>query len=218
MTDIDPVQEMKHRAEQRGVDPRERRRFVIVCILLSLSLIAMVAAGVWAWTVQRDRARTLAQQIALACNSGDFGPDFSQEDEDALCKNAEKVIDSDDPELQDDEIQEREIQEPEIQEPEIQDPEDQNKEAQDPETQDAETQDAEDQESETQDPEIQDPEVDDPDPNDPDPDDPDPAQPGTWQCPGNQYVVGITRNDDGSLGVICEPINQGGPPPESQRN
>lgn len=214
MSNADAVDEMKHRAEQQGVDPRQRKRFIVVCILLALSLIAMVSAGIWAWNVQRNKAVTLAQQIKLACDTGEFGEGFSREDEEALCKNAEKVIESNDPELQDEEIQEREIQEQEIQEPEIQEPEDQNRESQDPESQDAETQDAEDQEAEEQEPEIQDPENQDPEIDDPDPNDPDPAEPGTWGCPEGQYVSAITRNSDGSLGVVCRDLPGGGPPVE----
>lgn len=204
MNDI--VDDMKQKAYDGSADPKTRRRLVALSILLVISLVALVAQGWWYGIRQKKDAETLAQQIAMACEKGDFGLDFSQEDEEVLCENAEKVIEENDPELQDEEIQEREIQEPEIQEPEVQDPEDQNRETQDPETQDSETQDAEDQEPEIQEPEIQDeekqeeeiqdPEIDDPDPNDQ-------IQGGSCSYSGQGTVTITLQTNNGPVSFSC---------------
>lgn len=214
----DPVNDMKGRAYRTSRDPKSRRMIVMLSILLVLSILALVAQGWWYAFKQKENAQTLAQQITMACQNGDFGPGFSQEDEDAICKNAQKVIQENDPELQESEIQEREIQEPEIQEPEIQDPEDQNKESQDPETQDAETQDPEDQETETQEPEIQEEEKQDEETQDPEIDDPDPndqIQSGSCTFDGTGTFTLTFQTSSGPVTTSCTGT---GTPPGQQNN
>jgi hypothetical protein len=150
------------------------------------------------WTLnayfkQKEKVETLASQIKLACEQNDFGPGFSPEDQEALCENADKIVE-DEGEIQQDEIQEREIQEREIQEREIQNRENQDEERQDREKQDQEVQDGELNDRDPDDPETDDPDPDDPDPDDPEiqdeeTDDPDPASPYnftfTFTIPGD---------------------------------
>lgn len=218
MTEPQHIQELKHTSAEKGKDPKSRTFVAVVTILALLVMGGLLGYWINATFQEKQKAKTLAEQIASACRSGDFGPGISFDDEKTICKNAQKVIENQG-EIQDKEIQEREIQEPEIQEPEIQNPENQNKETQEPEdqeaeTQDPETQDAEEQEPEIQDDETQDPEIDDPDPNDPDPNDP-PAAVGTYSCPEKHYMTSITFDQNGSVSVTCEelplgPGNSGG--------
>lgn len=203
------INEIKEEASEQGRDPKTR---VLLAALFALWLITFMALLGVAWNAyfkQKEDTLTLAQQIQMACENGEFDSDFSIEDRKALCDNAEKVIEENDPELQDSEIQEEERQEPEYQEPEIQEPENQNGERQEPESQEDEAQDDEIQEGERQDPEIQDeevqegeeqePENQDEEVQDPEVDDPDPASPYTFtftftvpgpgDTPGNTYTV-----------------------------
>jgi hypothetical protein len=210
-----PIEDLKSEATQKSKDPQTRRLLIGLLALWLLTLAALLIIAWSAYFSAKDDAKTsaqqsqtLAQQIALACKSGDFGPGFSDEDQSALCSNAKKVI-QDQGEIQDDEIQESEIQDPEIQNPEPNDPEIQDPERQDPElqqgeiqepeiqdpeladneVQDDEKQDDEIQDPENQDPEIQDDETQDPEIQDPEIDDPDPASPYNFSfnftVPGN---------------------------------
>jgi hypothetical protein len=163
-----PIDDMKHESADSGKDPKTRTILAVLLALWLVTLAALVGVGWSAYFDEKNTSQTLAQQIAFACENGDFGPGFSDEDQAALCSNADKVIE-DQGEIQDDEVQEEEIQEPEIQNPEIQNPEipdlelqdaeKQEPETQNPETQDAEVQEAEEQNPETQDEETQDPEA-----------------------------------------------------------
>lgn len=170
MTEHHPLDDLKHESSVRGKDPKTRKLLIFLVALWLITLAALVGVSFSAYFKEKEKSQTLAQQITIACQGGNLGPDVSPEDTARICGTAEKIIENDG-EIQDDEVQEREIQEPEIQESEIQDPEDQDRETQDIETQDAETQDAEDQESEIQEPEIQDDETQDPEKDDPDPND-----------------------------------------------
>lgn len=197
-----PLDDIKVESSIRGKDKTTR---TILIILLCLWLTTLVALVVVAWNAYfgaKAETETLAQQIALACQSGTIRPpEFSKEDEEAMCKNAEKVIE-DSGEIQEGEIQEREIQEPETQDPEFQDPELQNKEKQDAELQELESED-----SEIQDPEIQDPEIDDPENQDPEIDDPDPADDdvtgGSCSFDGMGTIVFTLQTDSGPVTFEC---------------
>lgn len=156
-----PIDDMKHESADSGKDPKTRTILAVLLALWLVTLAALVGVGWSAYFDEKNTSQTLAQQIAFACENGDFGPGFSDEDQAALCSNADKVIE-DQGEIQDDEVQEEEIQEPEIQNPEIPDLELQDAEKQEPETQNPETQDAEAQEAEEQNPETQDEETQDP--------------------------------------------------------
>lgn len=163
-------EELKHESSIQGKDPKTRRLLIFAVVLWLITLAALVGVSFNAYFNEREKSVSLAQQIAIACESGELGADVSPEDVERICDSAKKVIENAG-EIQDDEVQEREIQEREIQEPEFQEPEKQNPESQDIETQDAEEQETEEQDGEIQDPEIQDdetqdPEIDDPDPND----------------------------------------------------
>lgn len=179
---LGPEEPLVKQSSKKGRDKLTRRLLIGVLIVWLITLTGVVVFAWLAYFGEKEKSQTLAQQISMACEEGSFGPEFSKEDEEALCDNAEAVIDENDPELQDEEIQESEIQEPEIQEPETQNPEDQNpedqeRESQEPETQEGEEQEGEVQDDEQQDPEIQDPEEQEPEIQDPEVDDPDPASP-----------------------------------------
>lgn len=198
--DTQPVDGLVYELEDRRKRDKTRK---YVYILFALWLGTAAALVVVAWNgyfKEKDKALTLAQQVAVACDTSDqlqdqtardFGYYLSPEEEKALCSNAKKVIEQNDPELQDQEIQESEIQDPEIQDPEIQ-----NKEKQNPEAQDAETQDPEIQDEETQDPEIQDPEIDDPDPNDQ-------IKAGTCTFDGTGTIKFAFQTDNGPVEFEC---------------
>jgi len=210
-----PIEDLKSEATEKSKDPKTRRLLLILLVLWLITLGALLAIAWSAYFSAKDEAQTsqaetetLAQHVALACESGDFGPGFSDEDQAVLCSNAERVI-QDEGEIQDEEVQESELQEPEIQNGEIQDPEPNDPERQDPELQqeeiqdpeigddelqdeekqDDEVQDDERQDDEIQDPEDQDPEIQDDEIQDPEVDDPDPASPYNFSfvftVPGN---------------------------------
>ena len=180
MTGHHTIDELKEIASDRGKDPRTRKALTIVLVLWLLTLLAFAGVTWNAYFSEKEKSQTLAQQIAFACESGNFGPDISPQYQKALCDNAKAVIaqqgeiqegEIQEPEIQDSETQDPEYQQDEIQDKEIQNPEDQNSERQDSESQEDEEQEPEIQDEETQDPEIQepenqDPEIDDPDPND----------------------------------------------------
>lgn len=195
MNDHSPIEDLKVEASRRGKDPKTRTLLIFLLVLWLVTFVALLGVAWRAYFKEKDESQTLAQQIHLACNSGIFGSDFSFEDREALCNNAEKVI-RNDPELQDEEIQEAENQEPEIQEREVQDPELADAERQDAEEQEAEFQDEELQESEINDPETQEAEIQDEEVQDPEVDDPDPASPYTFTftftVPGNGNQPGTT--------------------------
>lgn len=151
-----PIEELKTQSAERAKDPKTRTILIVLLVLWLVTLAALVGVAWRAYFTEKSKVQTLAQHIAMACETGDFGSDFSDEDQAALCGNAEKVLKNQG------EIQESEIQEPEIQNSEIQDPE-----IQDPERQDPERQDDEIQEPEIADDEVQDEEINDPDPDDP---------------------------------------------------
>lgn len=206
--DSNHLNELKQEAAERGKDPKTRTVVTMVTIVALLVMGGLLGYWINATFKAEEKAETLAQQIALACKSGDFGEGLSPEDISALCNNAEKVIENQG-EIQDDEIQEEEIQDEEIQDEEIQDeefqqPESQNREFQDAELQGPEIQDEEIQDAEIQDDEVQNDEVDDPDPNDP------PARVGTYGCPDGESVQSFTFHPDGSVSVVCQ-SNMPGP-------
>ena len=219
--DHTPLTDMKDESAAAGSDPKTRVILTVLLVLWLITLAALVGVGWKAYFSEKNKSQTLAQQVALACENGEFGPGFSAEDQEALCSNADKVIEQQG-EIQDDEVQEEEIQEAEIQDPEIpdvelqelerqnpevqdaesQDPEAQESEEQNPETQDEENQDPEAQDNEVQDPEIQedekqddenqDPEVQDEEVQDPEIDDADPASPYTFSFTFTVQGNGIT--------------------------
>lgn len=220
MNEISPIEEIKEQSSQKGKDGATRR---LLIILVALWLLTVAAFGVVVWNAyfnEKEKSQTLAQQIAFACDHGDFGPGVSPEDVKALCENADAVI-KDDGEVQEGEIQESEtqdpeLQNPEVQEPEIQDRENQNQENQEPEIQNPEDPDSENQESENQDPESQDPEIQDEESQDPeiqddenqDPeiDDPDPndqIQSGSCTFDGFGTITFTFQTSSGPVSFQC---------------
>lgn len=92
MTDKSAVSEMAVEPSHKGKDAPTRS---ILIALVVLWVILFVGLLIFAWNAyfqQKDAAQTLAQQIALACKSGDFGPGITQANQDAMCSNANEVI------------------------------------------------------------------------------------------------------------------------------
>ena len=93
MKESTPLDDIKHDAAQTGKDKKTR---VILYTLLALWLITvaiLIGVGWNAYFSEKAKTQSLAQQIALACDTGDFGPGVTEETEEALCENAQKVID-----------------------------------------------------------------------------------------------------------------------------
>lgn len=88
------VDDMTVVSAKRGKDRRTRRILVSVVALWLVTLAALIGIAWKGYFDQKEKTLTLAQQIAAACDSGDFGPGVSAEDQDALCSNAAKVIDN----------------------------------------------------------------------------------------------------------------------------
>ena len=206
-----PVDGLVHELEGRRKRDKSRR---VVYILLALWLATFAALIGVAWNGyfnEKSKALTLAQQMSAACAQGDLSPELSPEEREAFCSNAQKVIEQNDPELQDQEIQEAEIQDPEfqqseIQDPEIQNPEKLNAEIQNPEIQDPEIQNPENQDPEIQDEETQDPEVDDPDPNDQ-------IEAGSCTFDGHGTITFMFQTSSGPVTFECTGTQPGPPVP-----
>jgi hypothetical protein len=86
------IEGIKHESSERGKDPRTRRLLRFLLILWLVTFIALIAIAWSAYFNEKAQVQTLAQQIAFACKSGDFGPDISPEYEDQLCSNAIRII------------------------------------------------------------------------------------------------------------------------------
>lgn len=200
MNEHTPFDDLKAESSRQGRDPKTRSVLVGLLILWLVTLAALLGVTWRAYFQEKEESRTLAQQISMACLEGDFGPDFSVEDEEALCSNAERVIEND-PELQEDEIQEAERQESEIQEREVQDPEFQDPELKDDELQESEIQDSEVDDPEIQDDEIQNEEIQDPEINDPDPNDQ--IRSGSCTFDGTGTIVLVFETTSGPVTTTC---------------
>lgn len=203
MHETPTVDDLKEKAKERGKDGPTRKVVIVLMVVWLITLAALVGVTFNAYFSQKEKTQTLAQQIRLACDSGTFGPGMSSEDINAICRNAEKVIENNGAELQDDEIQEREIQEDEIQEDEIQEdeiqqPENQQGETQEAEDQEEETQDGETQDAEIQDDEIQNEEIQDDEIQNEEIDDPDPASPFNFR-----FTVPGSNPADPSRTFVC---------------
>jgi len=216
MQDMEPHSEVPTRT-------RSNRAITALAAISVLSLLMATGAIVYAWDQKQQQVeagQNTAEQVRRICEADSS---FERENP-GLCGNAKEVV-KDDPEVQDKEIDDPDPNDPDPNDPdpfddsdpdqpEVQQPERQDDEVQDDETQDSDPNDPD----PVDDPDPNDPDPDDPDPNDPDPDDPDPgASPGSWTCPGNQYMVGFSREADGSITLICQPIDNGGGPPAAKQ-
>jgi hypothetical protein len=94
MTDSNQVHDLSRSAVRQSKDPKTRRILYIVAVLWILTLFAFAFVTWRAYFNEKEKSQTLAEQIAAACDSGTFGPGLSQDDEDKLCSNAQKVIDN----------------------------------------------------------------------------------------------------------------------------
>lgn len=82
---------MKHESAISGKDGRSRSLLIVLLALWLLTLGVLIAVGWNAYFDQKDKAQTLAQQLQIACDRGTIGPpDFTAEDAERLCSNAEK--------------------------------------------------------------------------------------------------------------------------------
>lgn len=90
--DKSTVSEMAVEPSHKGKDVPSRSILIVLVVLWALLAIGML---VLAWNYafqQKDAAQTLAQQLAYACDSGDFGPGIDEATEKAMCSNADDVI------------------------------------------------------------------------------------------------------------------------------
>lgn len=82
---------MVHESAVSGKDGNTRKLLIILLTLWLLTLGVLIAVGWNAYFDQKDKAQTLAQQLQIACERGTIGPpDFTAEDAERLCSNAEK--------------------------------------------------------------------------------------------------------------------------------
>lgn len=95
MNEHSPVDDLKETSTQKGKDPKTRKYLIVLLAMWLLTLAALVGVAWNAYFQQKETSQTLAQQIAAACASGDFGPGVSTDDEHAMCSNAQKVIKDD---------------------------------------------------------------------------------------------------------------------------
>lgn len=68
-----PLEEMKSESAQSAKDPKTRALLAALLALWLVTLAALVGVGWYAYFDQKDKSQSLAQQVALACESGDFG-------------------------------------------------------------------------------------------------------------------------------------------------
>lgn len=208
------MQDMEPAPTDHRETSKPNRLIVILAIVAILSLMTASIAIIYAWKQKQDQVdagQITAEQVKRVCEEDAL---FRRENP-SLCDNAKEVV-KDDPEVQEKEIDDPDPNDPDPNDPDpFDDPDPDNPEKQQSEVQNDETQDSDPNDPDpVDDADPNDPDPDDPDPNDPDPDDPDPAAPGTWTCPGDQYMVGFTRENDGSITLNCQPVNNGGGPPQ----
>lgn len=89
-----PVEDLTQESAKRGKDRKTRRILDGLVALWLITLAALVGVAWNGYFDQKNEALTLAQQIDAACASGDFGPGVNATDQEALCSNAQKVIDN----------------------------------------------------------------------------------------------------------------------------
>jgi hypothetical protein len=85
------MDDMTHDAAVSGKDGRTRKLLIVLLVLWLLTLGSLIAVGWNAYFDQKGKTETLASQLQIACERGTIGPpDFTAEDADRLCSNAEK--------------------------------------------------------------------------------------------------------------------------------
>lgn len=87
----DHLEEIKAESSDKGKDPATRRILIVLVVLWLLTLAGLVGVGWKAYFNEKEKSQTLAQQISLACRSGDLGPGLDSDDEKQLCSNAQEV-------------------------------------------------------------------------------------------------------------------------------
>lgn len=87
-----PIDDMKHESAASAKDPRTRTFLVVVMALWLLTLALLVGVAWNAYFSEKAKTRTLAQQLAAACENRTFGPGFDADDQDRLCETADDVI------------------------------------------------------------------------------------------------------------------------------
>lgn len=97
MNDKSPVSQMAVEPSHKGKDVPSRAILIALAVLL-VGLLTSTLVLAWnGYFKQKDAAHTLAQQIAYACKSGDFGPGVTEANQEAMCSNAQKVIKNETP-------------------------------------------------------------------------------------------------------------------------
>lgn len=89
-----PIEEMKAESASSGKDPKTRAILIALVVLWLVTLAALVGFAFKSYFDEKADKLTLAQELAVACESGSFGPGFDSDDESRLCENAQKVIDN----------------------------------------------------------------------------------------------------------------------------
>lgn len=90
MSEQTPFQNLAKESSKEGRDPKTRRILLVLLILWALTFIGFLGVAWNAYFHQKAATESLAQQITHACNSGDFGPGLSDDDETKLCNKAKK--------------------------------------------------------------------------------------------------------------------------------
>lgn len=95
--DKSTVEEMAIEPTHKGKEVPSRAILIVLVAMWGALTIGMLIL-VWQYAFQqKDAAQTLAQQLAYACESGEFGPGIDAATEKAMCSNAEEVINDDPP-------------------------------------------------------------------------------------------------------------------------
>lgn len=97
MNDSTPLSDLTVASSHKGKDPKSRALLISLVVLWLITLMVLVGVAWSAYFKQKDAAQTLAQQIAFACKSGDFGPGLTEANQEAMCSNAQKVIKNETP-------------------------------------------------------------------------------------------------------------------------
>jgi len=77
---------------RKGKDHKTRRLLYTFVVIWLITLIGLVVVSWNAYFKEKDKTETLAQQIQVACDSGNFNKEFGQANQTVLCNNAERVI------------------------------------------------------------------------------------------------------------------------------
>jgi hypothetical protein len=89
-----PIEELKAETAEKGKDPKTRRILVGLVALWLATLATLVGFAFKSYFDEKEDKLTLAQELAVACESGSLGPGFDTDDQTRLCESAQKVIEN----------------------------------------------------------------------------------------------------------------------------